>query len=433
MIVQRHNIIEESERNRILGLYGRPQTSESIVIAEWLSPDEKFCIFLDDLIDIEKKIKIGNIWENFDHFKFFLKHSFEVATNVPQHIKESVLTSLDSFLITESNQNMVGLKPFVKELLNENVFKDIWDYTKDTVVGAGKGIANFATTSIAGLKKLYSNIKDGEWKKAFEIIGKGMLFVARSIRSALYHPIGILLDVILVAISAPTFGASKAIQASIWGIVVGLDIYEFITGNYEDPDLHMGWRLLFFGIDILGLATTGVLAKASKAIVTPLIKTFGKGSGGISKAVQSSKPLQGIVQKILNSAQGAGGLLQKATANFAQHSPKLYNFLKGPLSSFGKFVSKMVEMLKSLLTGTVNVVKGTANVLGKPGQALKNVLGGGKVGAGAQAALNVGVPLVGIGTYQQYKERTSQNSSDDSSLEMYLANNRETPETYGGV
>ena len=45
MVVQRHNIIEESERNRILGLYGRPQTSESIVIAEWLSPDEKFCIF----------------------------------------------------------------------------------------------------------------------------------------------------------------------------------------------------------------------------------------------------------------------------------------------------------------------------------------------------------------------------------------------------
>ena len=398
MVVQRHNIIAESERNRILGLYGRPQTSESIVIAEWLSPDEKFCIFLDDLIDIEKKIKIGNIWENFDHFKFFLKHSFEVATNLPQDIKESVLTSLDSFLITESNQNMVGLKPFVKELLNENIFKDAWDYTKDTVKGAVQGVKDFATTSWEGLKKLYTNIKDGEWKKAFEIIGKGILYVARTIRSALYHPIGIILDAILVALSVGTFGASKYIQASVWAIVVGLDLYELISGNYEDPDLPMGWRLLFFGIDILGLVTTGVIAKGAKLSVTTSMKTFGKSSQGLSKAVQSSKPLQGIVQRILNSAQGASSLIQKASANFAKYSPKLYNFLKGPFSALGKFVGKMVETLTSLL-------KGTFNVLSKPGRVVKSALGGGKVGTAAQTALNVGVPMVAFGAYQQGKER----------------------------
>lgn len=426
MIVQRHNIIEESERNRILGLYGRPQISESIVITEWLSPDEKFCIFLDDLIDIQKKIKIGNIWENFDHFKFFLKHSFEVATHLPQDIKESVLTSLNSFVITESNQNMVGLKPFVKELLSENVFKDAWDWTKDTVSGAVKGINDFTAASILGPLQVFKHIKDGEWKKAFELVGKGMLYVARSVRSALYHPIGIILDAILIAVSAPSMGVSKIMQASVWAIAVGLDLYEFLTGDYEDPDLHMGWRLLFFGIDILGLATTGVLAKGARAIVSPLIKTFGKGSGGIAKAAQSSKPLQGILQKILNASQSAGSLIQKASSNFAKHAPKLHNFLKGPFSSLGKFVSKMVETLTSLL-------KGTFNVLGKPGRVIKNVLGGGKVGAGAQTAFNLGVPLVAFGAYQKNKERESQNSSDDSSLELYLANNRETPETYGGV
>ena len=53
MVYQRRQIISESEQNRILGMYGRPISSESIVIAEWLSPDEKFCIFLDDLIDVE--------------------------------------------------------------------------------------------------------------------------------------------------------------------------------------------------------------------------------------------------------------------------------------------------------------------------------------------------------------------------------------------
>jgi hypothetical protein len=41
MVYQRRQIISESEQNRILGMYGRPQTAETVVIAEWLSPDEK--------------------------------------------------------------------------------------------------------------------------------------------------------------------------------------------------------------------------------------------------------------------------------------------------------------------------------------------------------------------------------------------------------
>ena len=36
MVYQRRQIITESERNRILGLYERPMLTDSIVIAEWL-------------------------------------------------------------------------------------------------------------------------------------------------------------------------------------------------------------------------------------------------------------------------------------------------------------------------------------------------------------------------------------------------------------
>jgi hypothetical protein len=170
-------MINESEKSRILGLYGINSLSENIVITEWLSPDEKYCIFFDDLIDIENKTKIGNIWENFDHFKFFLKHSFEVTTNVSQEIKESVLKTINSLLITESNQSMVGLKPYVKQLLSEqNFFTDAKDWVKNTTKDAIKGVEDFTTTSIDGLKKVYTNIKDGEWNKAFEIIKKGVLY-----------------------------------------------------------------------------------------------------------------------------------------------------------------------------------------------------------------------------------------------------------------
>jgi hypothetical protein len=392
MVYQRRQIISESEQNRILGLYNRPISTDSIVIAEWLSPDEKFCIFLDDLIDVENKVKIGNIWENFDHFKFFLKHSFEVATNLPQDIKESVLTSLDSFLITESNQNMVGLKPYVKELLSENIFKDAWDWGVDTVKSAAQGIKNFATTSIDGLKKLYTNIKDGEWKKAFEIIGKGILYVARSIRSAMYNPIGILLDAILIAT-----GVGKGAQFVVWAIIVGLDIYELISGNHEDSTLSLPWRLLFMGVDIIGLVFAGIAAKGAKGIVGAALKNFGSSAEAFSTAMKSNPALQGIGKKILTALNGANGLISKALSSLKVSSPKIYGFISKPLSAFGGFVTKIAKLLGGGLKGAVNVVS-------KPGNAIKSALGGGRLGSGAKATFNTGALLGGIGAYTQGKK-----------------------------
>jgi len=421
MVVQTRNLITENEKNRILGLYGRPQLPESVVISDWLSPDEKYCIFFDDLIDIENKTKIGNIWENFEHFKFFLKHSFEVATNVPQEIKESALTLINSFLITESNQNMASLKPYVKELLNENVFTDLGNWAVDTTKGTIQGIKNFTTTSIDGLKKLYTNIKDGDWKKALSLIGKGILYVARSIRSALYNPIGLLLDAILVAT-----GIGKGVQWIPWAIVVALDVYEFITGNYEDPNLSMGWRLLFFGVDILGLVTAGIAAKGGRVIINGLIKRFGTTSEAIVKSVQSNKTLTGILENMLKSTSGASSLMQRASTHLQKNAPSIYNFLKGAFSAVGKFITMMVNFIKSILKGTFNAVSA-------PGRAVKTALGGGKAGIAAQQVVNVGVPIAAFGTYQQGKERKSQNTSDETSPEIYFANNRETPETYGGV
>ena len=402
MVYQRRQIITESERNRILGLYERPMLMESVVIAEWLSPDEKFCIFLDDLIDVENKIKIGNIWENFDHFKFFLKHSFEVATNVSQEIKESIMVSLNSFIITESNQDMSGLKPYVKELLKEGIFGDALDYAKETGANAIQGVKDFTTTSIEGLKKVYTNINDGEWKKAFEIIRKGILYVARSIRSALYNPIGILLDAILIAT-----GVGKGFQFVIWAIVVGLDIYELISGNHEDSTLSLPWRLLFLGVDIIGLVFAGVAAKTAKGVVGSAIRQFGSSLEGFSKALKSNKALQGIAQKILEATKGASGLISKALANLKTSSPKIYSFISTPLNAIGSFITKIVKLLSSGYKGTVNAIS-------KPGNVIKSALGGGKLGSGVKAAVNATVVLGGVGAYSQGQKNKYEKSMEDA-------------------
>ena len=404
MVYQRRHIVTESEKNRILGLYERPMLPESVVIAEWLSPDEKFCNFLDDLIDVENKVKICNIWENFDHFKFFLRHSFEVATNVSQEIKESVMESLNSFIITESNQDMTGLKPYVKELLYEadNIFTDAWNWAKDSANKAYSGTTSFINTSISGLKSLYKNISDGEWSKAFDLIKKGVLYVARSIRSAMYNPIGILLDAILIAT-----GVGKGAQFVIWAIIVGLDIYELMTGNYEDPDLALPWRLLFFGIDIIGLVFAGVAAKTAKGPVGAIIRKFGAGMEGFSNAIKSNKIIQGIAQKILDSVGSAKGLIEKALASLKTSSPKIYNFISTPLSAIGKFLSRTVEIMTA-------GIKGGGKALSAPGNIVKTTLGGAKVGEVGKTIVNAGAPLVAIGAYTKNKERRAYKEIGDA-------------------
>jgi hypothetical protein len=395
MVKQIRDIITEGERNEIRSMYGLTVESD-IVILDWLSPDENYCIFLDELYDIQNKTKIGNIWENFDNFKFFLKHSFEVAKNIPQQIKEEVLISINNLILTEGNQNLSELKPFVKQMINENIFKDAWNWGKEQVKGAVKGVKDFAKTSWEGLKKTYNYIADGQWKEAFAIIGKGMLWVARKIRSALYHPVGLLLDAILIAT-----GVGKGAQFVIWAVVVALDIYELMTGNYEE-EMSMGWRLLFLGVDIIGLVFAGVAAKSAKGVVGGLIRKFGRTAEGLSNAVKGNKVIQGILEKILNASKGASATIQKAMSYLQKNAPKLYSFFSGIMSGLSKFLTMMVNAVQKLL----NI---GGKVISAPGKLVTKIAPqstrGTKFVKGAAAAATAGVPILGIGAYSQGKKR----------------------------
>lgn len=396
--------ITESQRRDILRLHESGLSSD-YVITDWLSPDEKYLIFLDELFDISTKTRLGNIWENFDNFKMFLKHSFEVSTNVPQEIKESVLESINSLVITESNQNMSVLKPIVKQMLEENIFKDAWDWTKETVGSVASGIKDFVVTGYEGVKNIIGAISQGDWKKVLDLIGKGALYVARKIRSALYHPIGIILDAVLIAT-----GVGKAVQWIPWAIVVGLDVYEMITGNYENPELGMVWRLLFLGVDIMGLVLAGAAAKSGRIGVEGLISSIGKSGTRIGEFIKTNKFLSGLLTKILSVVEKGRDLMTKAFEYFKVHSPMMYKFFGGIMGSIGKFFNKLVSTIKSLLGYTGKALSSPGNIVGK--------LGGGK---GAQAAANVIVPTVAIGAYSQGKKReyedTLYNSLKNSEIE----------------
>ena len=62
MLYNKKLLLSESERNRISNIYNGNSTQFDFVISDWLSPDEKYVIFLDELYDIQNKTKLGNIW-----------------------------------------------------------------------------------------------------------------------------------------------------------------------------------------------------------------------------------------------------------------------------------------------------------------------------------------------------------------------------------
>lgn len=408
MVVQRRMIITESERNNIRGMYGlNPITESDFIITDWLSPDEKYAIFLDELYDISNKVKIGNIWENFDNFKMFLKHSFEVAENVPTNIKESVLNSINSLVLTESTQNISHLKPYIKEMFITEGFGD-WvngasTWLKDTATNAASSTGEFFTKSLSGIQKVVNGITSGQWSEVLNLLKSGALYVARKIRSALYNPIGLILDAILIAT-----GVGKSAQFVIWGIVVALDIYELISGDYEDKNDNFLVKLLFTGIDILGLVTTGIAAKSSKTMIGGMLRKFGTSTEGLSKAAKSNPQFKALLEKIVNLSSSASGKMGEVAMFLKTKSPMLYGFVSKILGGLGKFITKIIETIKAIL--------GTAfKVVSAPGKSIERALGrGSKLGKGTKAAANTTAVVGGLGTYEKKKE--VENSNNTNSL-----------------
>ena len=403
-------MLSESEKNRILNLHQNHLIVESIVITDWLSPDEKYCIFLDDLYDINNKVKIGNVFENFDHFIFFLRHCYEKAEYLSEGLRKNLLESVNTFIITESNQDMSLIKPYIKNIIQEwtgNPF-DKEFYTGKNWSDAWEGGKEKIKSGWEGLKKANSNIKDGQWAEAFKIIGKGVLYLTRKLRDLLYNPIGLVLDAILLAT-----GIGKVAQSIIWGIVVLLDIYEFVTGDFEDKNMAMGWRLFFFGTDILGLVTAGIAAKTAKSVATKLMGSFGKSEKGLQTALKNSPEMTKAAEQMLKSTSGASSTMQKVALHLQKNSPKIYSFFKVAFNGLNRFLKILIKTLSS--------------VLNLPGKAVEKILPtslkGTKKLSGISAAANVIVPQAAFHTFGAiYNER------EYNKLAMALKNSTVVPE-----
>lgn len=405
--------------------------SESVVISDWVSPDDRYLILFDNMYDLQSRTNLGDIWENFDNFKLFITHSFQVATNVPQQIKEEVINSVKSLVLTESISDMSKIKPILKQLIKEEGFID-WigsgikktgEWAADEVKRFGSDVADIAKTGWEGIKKAGVAISTGDWKNILGLIGKGMVFLARKLRSLLYNPVGMVLDAILIAT-----GIGKAAQWIPWAIVVALDIYEVSTGDYEEKDTPTWMRWIMIGTDVLGLVFAGGVAGSAKAALS--VFRGAKTAEDFAKIAAKNPNTVKWIEKIIGAFSKVPQLLGKAATWLKSTKlAKGSTFIQGVL---GKAEGVLGNATKSL-SQISNAAKSGGKVATKNAQPIVKqgtkqlVTKGAKAGAktaGIITALDKGIKK-GV---QLYSGKTD---AEMEAAELMSKMNREYEQKYG--
>jgi len=379
-------IIKESEKQQILSkhLNNLDIVLENVVFTDWLSPDERYVIFLDDLIDLKEEKSLGNVWEKPDNLILFLEHTFRVSS-LKKSIKEEARNVFENLLLVESDVNLSSIKPLIKTYLQENLWNNFTSWVSDTAKSTVKGVSDFVVDSWEGVKKLGLAISKGDWDEILMLAKKGSKWLARKIRQAVYSPVGIIIDTILIAT-----GYGKVPQIVVWAIVVALDIYEFTTGDYEHPEEPMWMRIIFFLVDVIGLVFAGVAAKAARIGVKGAIEGA-RATGNVGASLAKNKGFMEVLKTGIEALKS----LPSKLASMSKH------FKEGTFFSklFSKAISGVAAFSKMIINGIKNIFKGPA---------LKPVL------------INLGI-LSAIGTYGEYQKEKNIASSKSDEKELIAA------------
>jgi hypothetical protein len=341
-------VITESDKSQILSkhLKNNALNLDNVVITDWLSPDEKYVVFLDELYDLENKTKLGDIWKTPDNLILFLEHTFRVS-KLRKEIKEEALKTLNQNILKEDVGDLTEFKPIIKQYLEEGFWDSVGKglgyagkFIKDTAANTVSGVYNFGKDLVVGGAKLGGKILTGQWKEVWDLLKQGTKWLARKIREAVYSPVGIIVDTILVAT-----GYGKVAQIVVWAIVVCLDIYEFVTGDYEHKEDPMWLRILFFLVDITGLVFAGLAAKTAKTAISTAIRAGGGEILGLERAVVKNPTLKSILVKLIEGLKSLPSKL--ASVGTTLGKGQFGKLFKMGLDKVGSFIKWIVESLKS--------------------------------------------------------------------------------------
>lgn len=342
-MISRKINISESERNNILGQYYHTEPS---FFDNYLTVDGRFYIKNDELFDLHEQKELGNIF-SIKNLKILFENVKIKNNSYIENVKKSLNeTSNEKFTIFEIKREIL-LK---KSLLTEQ---------EDNV--EPQTTQNDSTGSI---------------------IGKGVLYIARKIKSLLWSIGGMAVDAFLIA-----SGIGKSVQWIPWAIVLALDVYEWTTGDYgTDEDFKNSstfWKILTVGFDIMGMMTSGPFAKAAQKLFNPVRAM--KNEVEIAKFVEKTPQAKGVLSKLSTLLNGASQWLTKGAETVSTKMPTLGKWLSSTASTVGKAVGSVGSFIGKILGAP-------GKIAGKIGSAI----GGEAIGKGLQSATNTAALMGGF-------------------------------------
>lgn len=322
------------------------KVNDCIIISNSMSEDGKYLIFMDELYDLKNKIKIGDVWENFDRLKLYFKHCYNINKNIPKQLKEHFLNDLKNSLLTESKSDLRPLKPLIKQIIIKegwlgDLFSDAYEWTKNEIVTAAQSVSDFVKMGWEGAKDLVGNISKGEWAKALNILKNGLMYTLRTIKPALFSAIGMTLEVV---ISLVTFGAAIPVFKAAWLLALIVDIWDYFGGGIKN-NASTFEKFFEIVLDLIGLVSAGVGAKGLKVVGGKVVK---EGIKSLSKTEAN------FLARILNTLK----------TSISQGVGAITSLLK-KLSSVEGLKNLVSSTLKSLKSVISFVIKNIDFVLGK--------------------------------------------------------------------
>jgi hypothetical protein len=327
---------------------------------------------------------------------------------------------------------MSKIKPILRQLIREEEgflnwigsgIKKTGEWAADEVKRFGDDIADIAKTGWEGIKKAGVAISTGDWKSILGLLSKGMLFLARKLRSLLYNPVGMVLDAILIAT-----GIGKAAQWIPWAIVVALDIYEVSTGNFEEKDVPTWMRWLMIGTDVLGLVFAGGVAGSAKAALS--VFRGAKTAEDFAKIAVKNPNTVKWIQKIIGAFSKVPQMLGKAatwlkSTKLAKGSTFIQGVLGKAEGILGNATKSLNQISNAAKSGGVVAAKNAKPIVkqGVKQLATKGVKAGAKT-AGVVTAIDKGIKK-GI---QLYSGKTD---AEMEAAELMTKMNQEYEKKYG--
>lgn len=319
-------VITESEKNRIRRLYGLNKDVLSIVNTNnylfdfVITESQNFIIYMDNVIS-KKHGFIGDLWENTWVFNEVIKEGLEKNNAlVIENFGDNIDTILNSISWTKEFVSECVLKI---NSINENINIDEQFFDKLKTAAS-----NIVGDVVSGVKKAGSYVAD----LGLKLIKGPILGTLRWIRRNAYTSIGMVVD-ILTAMLPATTGLNKV----AWMLIVVLDLYEIVTGDYDPKDEERNSNpYMFLVIDLIAALFSAAFGQTTKAAL--------KGSAKLPSA--TSKLLSSLLEKL----PALKNTLKTFSEWLLKKLPKLHSIIKTVFSGIDRIIVGVENFIKQLLS-----------------------------------------------------------------------------------